>query len=57
MHSRLAHPIAIRAAYLLRRDNAHPEDKWWFDMEYAGEAIESRDNHVRPHHQEQKKHE
>jgi ferredoxin len=57
MHSRLAQFIAIRAAYLLRQDNAHPEDKWWFDMEYAGEAIESRDNHVRPHHQEQKKRE
>jgi len=52
MHSRLAQLIAIRAARLLKQDQPHPEDKWWFDMEYAGEAIELRDNHAHSHHQE-----
>ncbi len=52
MHSRLAQVIAIRAAKLLKQDQPRPEDKWWFDMEYAGEAIELRDNHTRSHRQE-----
>ena len=42
MHSRLAQRIAIKAAYLLEPGKDHPEDKWWFDMEYAGDVIESR---------------
>ena len=48
MHSRLAQLIAIRAARLLKQDQPHPEDKWWFDMEYAGEAIQSRNGGARP---------
>jgi reductive dehalogenase len=39
MHSRLAQSIAIRAAYLLGQGGGHPEDKWWFDMEYIGDVI------------------
>jgi len=42
MHSRLAQRIAIKAAYLLEPGKDHPEDKWWFDMEYAGDVIENR---------------
>jgi reductive dehalogenase len=57
MHSRLAQRIAIRAAKLLKQDQPHPEDKWWFDMEYSGDAIESRENDMRPHREEQKKRE
>jgi reductive dehalogenase len=43
MHSRLAQQIAIRIAYLLDTGKDHPEDKWWFDMEYVGDVIESRE--------------
>jgi reductive dehalogenase len=43
MHSRLAQIIAIRAAYLLKPGQDHPAEKWWFDMEYVGDVIESRE--------------
>jgi hypothetical protein len=39
MHSRLAQLIAIRAAYLLGLGKDHPDDKWWFDIEYVGDVI------------------
>jgi reductive dehalogenase len=39
MHSRLFQRIAIRAAYLLDLGKDHPDDKWWFDMEYVGDSI------------------
>ena len=42
MRSRLAKSIAIRAAYWLKPGNDHPKDKWWFDLEYVGDVIESR---------------
>jgi len=41
MHSRLAQLIAIRAAYLLGPGEAHPDDQWWFDMEYVDDAIKT----------------
>ncbi len=40
-HSRLAQEIAIRAAALLESGQGHPEDQWWFDMEYVDGAIRS----------------
>jgi reductive dehalogenase len=43
MHSRLAQQIAVRAANLLRTGKDHPEDKWWFDMEYVDDVIQSWD--------------
>jgi len=43
MHSRLAQRIAIQAAYLLDPGKGHPEQKWWFDMEYVDDIIESRE--------------
>lgn len=39
MRSRLVQPIAIRAAGLLKPGQAHPESKWWFDMEYVDDEI------------------
>jgi reductive dehalogenase len=39
MHSRLAQLIAIRAAYLLGPGEAHPDDQWWFNMEYVDDTI------------------
>jgi epoxyqueuosine reductase QueG len=39
MHSGLAQSIAIKAANLLGPGQDHPEDKWWFDMEYDGDTI------------------
>jgi reductive dehalogenase len=41
MHSRLAQLIAIRAAYLLNPGNDHPQDKWWFDLEYVENEIKT----------------
>lgn len=41
-HSRLAQQIAIRAAYLLKPWKGHPEDQWWFDMEYVDGVIQTR---------------
>jgi reductive dehalogenase len=42
MHSRLAQQIAIRAAYLLKPWRSHPQDQWWFDMEYVDGVIQTR---------------
>ncbi len=39
MRSRLAQFIAIRAAYYLEQGKDHPDDKWWFDMEYVGDTL------------------
>jgi reductive dehalogenase len=39
MHSNLAQHVAIRAAYLLKPGKGHPDDKWWFDMEYIDAVI------------------
>jgi reductive dehalogenase len=43
MGSRLAQRIAIRAAYLLEPGKDHPDQKWWFDMEYIDDVIKSRE--------------
>lgn len=43
MHSRNAQTIAIRAAYLLKSDQDHPDEKWWFDMEYDDGEIKALD--------------
>jgi hypothetical protein len=43
MHSRLTQRIAIRAAYLLKPGKDHPDHKWWFDMEYVDDVIQSRE--------------
>ncbi|MEW5868148.1 MAG: 4Fe-4S dicluster domain-containing protein [Chloroflexota bacterium] len=43
IHSRLAQKIAIRAARLLKTGKDHPEEKWWFDMEYDDNVIVSRE--------------
>jgi reductive dehalogenase len=43
MHSHLAQMIAIRAAYLLKPGKDHPDQKWWFDMEYVDDVIHSRE--------------
>jgi reductive dehalogenase len=42
MYSHLAQRIAIRGAYWLKTGNAHLDEKWWFDMEYEGDAIQRR---------------
>ena len=46
--SKLAQKIAIRAAYLLHPGKGHPEEKWWFDMEYENDIIQSREPTVNP---------
>jgi reductive dehalogenase len=43
MHSPLVQKIAIRAAYQLKTGKDHPDQKWWFDMEYIDDVIESRE--------------
>jgi len=43
IHSRIAQTIAIRAAYLLKSGKDHPDEKWWFDMEYVDDVIISRE--------------
>ena len=40
--SRAAQRIAIRAAALLEPGKDHPEEQWWFDMEYADDVIRPR---------------
>jgi len=35
--------FAIKAARLLAMNKPIPEEKWWFDMEYADDTIESRE--------------
>ncbi len=44
MRSRLAQLIAIRVAHLLGPGKDHPDDKWWFDMEYVDDVIEANAN-------------
>ena len=43
MRSKLARRIAIRGARWLKTGQDHPDEKWWFDMEYVGDVIESRE--------------
>ena len=43
MNIPLTQPIAIRAAQYLGTDMTFPEKKWWFDMEYVDDVIESRE--------------
>ena len=40
--SRLAQQVAIRAASLLKLGENHPDQKWWFDLEYVGDVLEER---------------
>ena len=35
--------LAIRAAHFLGTDMTFPEKKWWFDMEYVDDVIQSRE--------------
>jgi len=44
IHSQLARFIAIRGANYLKPDQSHPEDKWWFDLEYVDDVITARGN-------------
>ena len=48
MKSGLAQRIAIKCAYLLGPGNDHPEEKWWFDMEYENDLIQSRERTIDP---------
>ena len=41
--SRLAQQISIRGAHLLGTGKDHPEDKWWFDLEYIDDLLEAVD--------------
>lgn len=41
--SRPVQRIAIAASGLLGPGKDHPDQKWWFDLEYAGDTLESRD--------------
>jgi reductive dehalogenase len=43
MKSGLAQRVAIRSAYLLDPGKDHPDEKWWFDMEYEDGVILSRE--------------
>jgi reductive dehalogenase len=43
MNSHIAQTIAIRAAYLLKLGKDRPDHKWWFDMEYMDDVIQSRE--------------
>ena len=43
LHSPIAQTIAIRAAYMLKPGKDHPDEKWWFDMEYVDDVIVSRE--------------
>jgi epoxyqueuosine reductase len=40
IHSRLAQQIAVRAAHFLGLGKDHPDDKWWFDLEYVDDQLE-----------------
>jgi epoxyqueuosine reductase len=44
MHSGLARQIAIRAAHLLGTGKDHPDEKWWFDLEYVDDQLNSWDS-------------
>ncbi len=35
--------VAIQAAPLLGLHESRPEEKWWFDLEYVGDTLQSRD--------------
>jgi reductive dehalogenase len=39
MRSRLAQRVAIQAAYQLKLARAHPDEQWWFDVEYVDGVI------------------
>ncbi len=43
MHSRLGQKIAIKAAHLLDTGRDHPDDKWWFELEYVDDQLRSWD--------------
>jgi epoxyqueuosine reductase len=43
MNSRLAQQIALKAAGFLGTGNSHPDDKWWFDLEYVGDQLKAAD--------------
>ena len=43
MSSHVAQKIAIKGAYLLNSGKGHPDQKWWFDMEYVDDVIQSRE--------------
>jgi epoxyqueuosine reductase len=44
MRYSITHPIAIRAAHLLKTGKGHPDRKWWFDMEYVGDELRAVDD-------------
>jgi reductive dehalogenase len=43
MGSHLVGRIAIQGAYLFEPGKNHPDQKWWFDMEYIDDIIQSRE--------------
>lgn len=43
MRSRVGRRFAIRLAYWTGLAKSHPERQWWFDMEYVGTVITSRE--------------
>ena len=43
MRSRLAQHIAVKAAHSLATGKDHPDDKWWFDVEYVEDELKSSD--------------
>jgi reductive dehalogenase len=43
MNVPLTQPIAIRSAQILQKGISLLEEKWWFDMEYVDDIIESRE--------------
>jgi len=43
MRSRLAQQVAIKAAHFLGTGKDHPDDKWWFDVEYVEDELKSLD--------------
>jgi len=43
MGSQLAQRIAIQGAKWQKTGEGHPEEKWWFDMEYVADEIELRE--------------
>ena len=44
IHVRFTHKFAIRAATMLKPGKDHPDQKWWFDMEYIDDEIISHEN-------------
>ena len=43
MNIPLMHPIAIQGARLIGTSVPILEEKWWFDMEYVDDVIQSRE--------------